>query len=178
MKKIYLILTFTGTMLSRVIKIATKDEFAHVSIALDQELKEMYSFGRLNPYNPFLGGFVHESIESGTFKRFENTTVTNIYTLEVSDYQYRKVKRLINYMKNSKSKYKFNILGLVAAGFRYKVEKVDSYYCAEFVKRIMDASEIENNLPEVVKPEDFKSIDNIHLHYTGLLKDYQNQVKD
>ena len=57
MKKIYIILTFTGTALSRIIKLSTKDEFAHASIALDSELKEMYSFGRLNPYNPFFGGF-------------------------------------------------------------------------------------------------------------------------
>lgn len=50
MKKIYIILTFTGTALSRIIKFATKVEFAHVSIALDEELNEMYSFGRINPY--------------------------------------------------------------------------------------------------------------------------------
>ena len=54
MKKIYIILTFTGTALSRIIKMATKVEFAHVSIALDEELNEMYSFGRINPYIPFL----------------------------------------------------------------------------------------------------------------------------
>ena len=41
MKKIYIILTFTGTALSRLIKYYTKDEFAHVSISLDSELKEM-----------------------------------------------------------------------------------------------------------------------------------------
>ena len=79
-------------------------------------------------------------------------------------------------MKNSKSKYKFNILGLVLAKFRYKRTKVDTYYCAEFVKKIMDDSDIDNNLPDVVKPEDFKYIDNINLHYSGLLKDYSSRV--
>ena len=66
MKKIYIILTHTGTVLSRIIKIYTKDEFSHVSIALDKDLKQMYSFGRLNPYNPFIGGFIHEYINSGS----------------------------------------------------------------------------------------------------------------
>lgn len=69
MKKIYIILTHTGTMLSNIIKKYTKDEFSHVSIALDKELNRMYSFGRLNPYNAFYGGFVHEYINEGTFKR-------------------------------------------------------------------------------------------------------------
>ena len=53
MKKIYIVLTHSGTALSKIIKGFTKDEFSHVSISLDKELNEMYSFGRLNPYNPF-----------------------------------------------------------------------------------------------------------------------------
>lgn len=36
MKKIYIILTHTGTILSKIIKEFTKDEFSHVSIALDK----------------------------------------------------------------------------------------------------------------------------------------------
>lgn len=84
MKKIYLVLAHTGTTLATIIKYYTKDEFSHVSIALDDELEEMYSFGRLNPYNPFWGGFVHENIYKGTFKRFKNTK-TEVYSLLVTD---------------------------------------------------------------------------------------------
>ena len=73
MKKIYIILTHTGTTLSKIIKKYTKDEFSHVSISLDVKLENMYSFGRLKPYNPFIGGFVHEYINKGTYKRFYNT---------------------------------------------------------------------------------------------------------
>lgn len=54
MRKVYIVLTHTGTLLSKIIKNFTKDEFSHSSIALDVELKQMYSFGRLNPYNPFV----------------------------------------------------------------------------------------------------------------------------
>ena len=53
MKKVYIILTYSGTFLSKIIKYYTRDEFSHVSISLDSDLKKMYSFGRLNPYNPF-----------------------------------------------------------------------------------------------------------------------------
>ena len=51
-KKIYIVLTYSGTILSRIIRAYTGDEYSHVSIALDKDLEEMYSFGRLNPYNP------------------------------------------------------------------------------------------------------------------------------
>ena len=71
MKKIYIILTYTGTILSKIVKIYTRRENSHVSISLNEDLTKMYSFGRLNPYNPFSGGFVHEEIDKGTFKRFK-----------------------------------------------------------------------------------------------------------
>ena len=67
MKEIYIVLTHTGTTLSKLIKSYTKDEFSHVSIALDIKLEKMYSFGRLNPYNPFVAGFVHEYIHTRYF---------------------------------------------------------------------------------------------------------------
>ena len=107
MEKIYIILTHTGTALSRIIKYYTKDEFSHVSIALDSELKEMYSFGRLHPYNAFWGSFVHEEINKGTFKRFKKTKA-EIYSLLVTDEQYEKAKKTITYFNNNKQKYKLS----------------------------------------------------------------------
>ena len=91
MKKVYIILTYTGTILSKIIKYYTGNEFSHVSIALDSQLRKMYSFGRLNPYNPFWGGFVHEGINIGTFKRFSRTKA-RVYSLEINDEQYEKGK--------------------------------------------------------------------------------------
>ena len=81
--------------LTRIIKFYTRKEFSHVSIALDRKLVHMYSFGRLKPTNPFFGGFVHESIRHGTFYRFRNTT-TCIYSIEVEDEQYEKIKNTIS----------------------------------------------------------------------------------
>ena len=82
MKRIYIILTYSGTVLSRIVKAYTGAEYSHVSIGLDENLTMMYSFGRLNPYNPFIGGFVHEGINIGTFKRFKNTQ-TAVYSIMI-----------------------------------------------------------------------------------------------
>lgn len=172
MKKIYIILTHTGTALSKLIKEYTKDEFSHVSIALDIELKEMYSFGRLNPYNPFFGGFVHEYIDKGTFKRFYKTRA-KVYSLEITEQQYEAIKNNIEQIKNNKENYKFNIIGLFAAGFHKKIEKEKSFYCAEFVKYVMEKADIKTDLPDIVKPEDFKNIKELQEIYVGLLRKYQ-----
>ena len=171
MKKIYIILTHTGTILSKIIKNYTKDEFSHASIALDNNLKEMYSFGRLHPYNPFWGGFVHEGIGFGTFKRFKKT-VCRIYALDVTEEQYNKVKEIIEYIKKSKQLHNFNVIGLFAIGFNKRVSFKNSFYCAEFVKYVLDKSNIKNNLPEMIKPEDFKYIQNADEVYEGLFREY------
>ena len=173
MKKIYIILTHTGTALSKLIKGYTKDEFSHVSIALDIELKEMYSFGRLNPYNPFWAGFVHEYIDKGTFKRFYKTRA-KVYSLEVTEEQYKSIKSNIYQIKNNKENYKFNIIGLFAAGFHKKIEKEKFFYCAEFVKYVMEKADIKTDLPDIVKPEDFKNIKELQEIYGGLLRKYQS----
>lgn len=169
MKKIYIILTHTGTTLSKIIKKYTKDEFSHVSIALDANLQEMYSFGRLNPYNPFWAGFVHESIHKGTFKRFYNTK-TKVYSLEITEEQYQVIKNIIKQIK--KGNYKFNILGLIAVGFHKRIRLRNSFYCAEFVKYVMEKAKVETELPELVKPEDFKYIKGLKEIYNGLLRKY------
>lgn len=172
MKKIYIILTHTGTNLSKLIKSYTKDEFSHVSIALDSKLKQMYSFGRLHAYNPIWGGFVHESIDNGTFKRFY-LTKAKVYTLKITETQYQSVMNTIKEIEKKKEEYTFNILGLVAAGFRKKIKGKNSFYCAEFVKYVLDQANINTGLPEVPKPEDFKKIDKLEEIYDGFLKNYR-----
>lgn len=172
MKTIYIVLTHTGTLLSRVIKFYTKNEFSHSSIALDNELKKMYSFGRLNPNNPFIGGFVHEYIDKGTFKKFKNT-VTKVYEMNVTDEQYVKINNIINDLKLHKDEYKFNILGLFLVALRFKYKRKKSFYCAEFVEYVLQETGIENKFPKIIRPEDFKKIENKELVYSGLLRDYK-----
>lgn len=172
MKKIYIVLTHTGTVISKIVKAYTGKQFSHVSIALDSELLQMYSFGRLHPSNPFFGGFVHEYVHKGTFKRFYNTT-SKIYSLEVTDEQYEIIQETIKEMESKKQIYKFNILGLVAAGFNKKIEIKNTLYCAEFVKYLFDKSNISNNLPEVVQPVDFEQVKGVKEVYRGLLRNYK-----
>ena len=81
-KKIYVAVSQTGTILSRIVKWVTRDKYNHVSISLTEDLSDLYSFGRKNPYNPFRAGFVKESPTSGTFGRFYKTEAV-IVELEV-----------------------------------------------------------------------------------------------
>ena len=158
-------------MLSRLIKLYTKDEYTHVSIALDEKLDRLYSFGRLNPYNAFVGGFVHEGVHIGTFNRFKKT-IAGIYQLEVTDEEYSKIESLIAEFESNRKKYKFNIKGMFCTVINLKIEKENYFYCAEFVKYVLENAEIKTDLPDIVKPNDFQYIKGLEILYKGYLQQY------
>ncbi len=171
-KKIYFVLSYTGTMLCKTIKLFTRAEYCHISISLNENLTEMYSFGRLNPYNPFIGGFVHEYVDKGTFKRFKKTKCL-IYYVTITDKQYETLQKLIKEIEKNKRMYKFNIIGMFASGLNIKYEKNRSFYCAEFVKHVIENSNINLDLPDKIKPIDFKDIKGSSLLYKGRLNKYK-----
>lgn len=138
---------------------------------MDEKLDRLYSFGRLNPYNAFVGGFVHEGVHIGTFKRFKNT-VAEIYQLEVTDEEYENIVEIINNFESNPSQYKFNVKGLFLTVMNIKIEKENCFYCAEFVKYVLDNAEIENNLPDIIKPCDFQKLEGIKKLYSGYLQQY------
>lgn len=170
--KVYIILTYTGTILSKIIKLFTGAKYAHVSISLDKELEKMYSFGRKNPYNAFIGGFVHENIKWGTFKRFKNTK-SLIYSIDVTEVQYNKMCETIKYFEENKKKYKFNYLGVVLTKFNKNFKAKNRFYCSEFVKYVLDEAKVKLGLSDPIKPIEFQKVEEKEIIYEGLLREYK-----
>lgn len=54
-----------------------------------------------------------------------------------------------------------------------KIKTEHSFYCAEFVKYVLENSGIKTNLPEIIRPENFKTLENIKLEYKGRLIGYK-----
>ncbi|MDF2713668.1 MAG: hypothetical protein K0R28_593 [Paenibacillus sp.] len=87
-KKVYILLTDTGTWLSKMIKAYTKEPFNHASLAFDEDMQEVYSFGRKHESNPFLGGFVKENLLSPLFLDDKRETTCAVYCIEVGKAAY------------------------------------------------------------------------------------------
>ncbi len=172
-KKVYIVLSQTGTILSRILKLVTRAPYNHSSIALTEDLQTMYSFGRLNPYNPFLGGFVQESPAYGTFKRFKNTKVMVLET-EISQDRYSELGQLIQQMLKEKARYHYNYRGLFLAALRIPVKKRNCYYCSEFVKAMVLRMNLPGaeEIPDIVKPMHFLTVPHKTI-FVGKLQDYE-----
>ncbi len=172
-KSIYVVLSQTGTMFSRALKFFTHAEYNHASISLTPTLEKMYSFGRLNPYNPFVGGFVEEGINKGTFKRFYKTKAM-VIEFKISEEKYQAVEYFIEYFKNHNTEFHYNYLGVLFACFKKYRPSQKRFYCSEFVKTCLETFNIENasGLPQIIKPIDFLKLNNKHIVYKGVLRNY------
>ena len=172
-QEIFIVITQTGTVLSRFLKLCTKAEFNHASIALSPKLEVMYSFGRVNPYNPFFGGFVAESANFGTFKRFSETKAL-VLGVPVTVENKLQLSQFIDKMVKNKEDYGYNYLGLYHAFINKPVKQQNKFYCSEFVRETLKLSKVEGvtNLPEVIKPIDFLQLPKLREVYRGKLRDY------
>src|SRR5699024_6334381 len=128
MNTIYILLTHSGSLLSRWINKYTKEPYTHVSIALDINLKELYSFGRIYPSNPLIGGFVKEDIKNGTYARFPNTMCA-LYSLKIDDIQYNKLRKELHRFKINSDNYAYNLMGLFGVMLNYPLEREGHYFC-------------------------------------------------
>ena len=170
---IYVVISQTGTILSRILKVITGAKYNHASLSLVPDLETMYSFGRLHPYNPVHGGFVEESPHRGTFKRFRNTKVT-VLSIAVTDEQYEALKEKLESMLENKDRYHYNYVGLFLAGVKIPYHQRRCYYCSEFVKEMLVRHGIRgaDQLASIVEPMHFLQLPDANYVYCGKLRDF------
>jgi hypothetical protein len=156
---LYIVLTRTNTLISKLIQLIKKDYFTHAAISLDKELNRMYSFGRVYSYNPFIGSFKQERINKGLYKRFDNIPAV-IIEVEVTKQQYEKAKHLINRFITNKEYYKYNYIGLLYSILNRARYRNDRFLCSEFVYYILSECQIiDLNIPRnLVRPQNFLEI--------------------
>lgn len=169
-KYLFLLLSDTGTVLTRLIKFYTRKPYNHASIAFDSDLNEVYSFGRKKVSNPFHGGFVQEDMNSILFQQAECA----IYCLSVTDEQYNEVKRCIQNFEVQKENYHYNLLGLFGVMLNKPVERKNAYFCSQFVATILKEGKIVDNEmdPSLTKPSDLPYLADFQLIFEGKLIDY------
>lgn len=177
-RSIYIVISQTGTLLSRMIGVFSHDQYNHASISTDESLRVMYSFGRKHAYNPLIGGFVMESPFFGTFKRFSQTRVI-VIRVPVTCQQEQALNGYLQAMYRRKDMYVYNFPGLVFAAFGIYWRHENWYYCSEFICETLDRFHIldRRDYADIVKPEDFFNIPDKEVVFEGYLQDYARNPK-
>lgn len=174
-KNIYLVFSNTGTLLARCINYYTKDEYVHVSLSFDDSFEKMYSFGRVIPEVPFIGGLVEENLQDGVYKRFQNSKCV-IYKVNVSNEQYNALKEELEIFLKEQKKYRYNLLGLIGVAMKHPIQRNNHYFCSEFISHLLIKSNIyySDKIPSLTKPSDLLNIDHKEFIYEGLAYNYNN----
>lgn len=175
-RNVYILLTDTGSNLTKIIKFFTKKPLNHASIAVDSKLLKVYSFGRKKPVNPFIGGFVKENIRSGLFKEASSA----IFCCSITEKQYQQMLIKIKTIEDNKQEYKYNFLGLFAVLFNKKLERKNAYFCSHFVATILNESGIQINMNKplsLVTPHDLNGLPSFQLVYEGKLSTYLTSIE-
>jgi hypothetical protein len=172
---LYIVLTRTNTMISRLIQLFKNDEYTHAAISLDKELNYMYSFSRRNSYNPFIGRFKKEDINEGLYK-FCDTLPGAIIEIEVSREQHEKARALLEHFISNSSLYKYNYKGLLHSLLNKPASSDYRFLCSEFVYHILKESGIIdfNISRNLVRPQSLLNIEG-RLIYKGNLKEIKSR---
>ncbi|MEH7354936.1 hypothetical protein V7150_15370 [Neobacillus drentensis] len=170
-RKIYVLLTDTGTIFTKIIKLFTKKPHNHASIVIDDHFNKVYSFGRRNPRNPFVAGFVQENIRGGLFRNADCA----IYCVTITEKQFQKIIAKIREMEEHKNKYRYNLIGLIAVMLNLEINRENAYFCSHFVAALLEESgiPIKRQKPlSLVTPQDIKESASLELIYEGKLSSY------
>lgn len=173
---IYLVFSKTGTWLARTLKYFSDTVYVHSSIGFDDAFTEMYSFGRINPNNPFSGGFVRENLFEGVYKKSAKSAC-KIFKLPVTQKQYEGLKADIEYFYKDRHKYRYNFLGLFGVLLNRPFSRKNHYFCSQFVYTLLKKHDLLSfeKEPELVQTTDLFEIENMSLIYEGLIVDLKTK---
>lgn len=178
-KYIYLILTQTGTRVSRIIKLFTGAPYNHSSISGDSRLEEMYSFCRYYKHRPLPAGFSQEHVNTCVFGMFAHIPCA-IYRIPVSEEQFVHYRNLVAYFKQEKNYYSFNLMGFVGNALKVPIHRKRKFVCSQFVAYMLRESGIHSFKKDLflITPDDFRFIPQAELWYEGNLRDYYNRENE
>ena len=133
---IYVILSSTPYKIGKMIRKVTRNSYNHVSIAVDQDMTQMYSFARRYCRTPLYGGFVVES--ASRYYRNDTCSSVKVHRIPISQEQYDGLEKRLANMTENKNRYLYNHLSVLTGLLRRPVHLRDAYTCVEFCVEILN----------------------------------------
>ena len=170
MKTIYILLTRTGTVPSKLIHAIKGVKFTHASIAIEPRTDRFFSYARRKPHNILIAGFIQENLHKGVFSWYPNNPCA-VFSLEITDEAYNKIQNQIEYYMEQCENATYNITGFLTMIFGKGNRRELKHTCSQFVATMLEKSDAVK-LPkpsQTILPTDFLNLPNLKPVYEGTL---------
>ena len=169
MKTLYLVLTRSTSVVSRLIHLATDADYTHISLAFDKDLGCLYSSGRKNGKTMFPAGPCKESFKNDFYKN--GRIPCKVYELPVSDEVYDLAKQEVEEILRNADEYHYNIIGLLLCRMQISLNREHHFFCSQFVSEVLERSNALN-LPKassLMSPCDYMKLPQLKCCFEGCI---------
>ena len=170
MKTVYILLTSADTLFGRAIRGLGGAQFSHVSLALDRDLDQLYSFSRRFSFAMLPAGFQREDLRRGVYGRNPQTPCA-LYALPVTDAVFGRIEDRLGDMYARRWQYHYNLLGILGHVLGRPIRRRRHFFCSEFVAEILrDSGAAAPALDSAMtRPDDFLALPGAQCVYAGPL---------
>lgn len=177
MEYIYVVISKTPSKFAKVIRKTMGVEYNHASLALDENLRQIYAFARYKNQIPVAAGLVKEHPSRFTLCKDEDVKI-KIFKVPVSYMQYADICRSIIEIMNDRE-YQYNLFSALTYPVFRGFETYKAYTCVEFVMNMLLEAGIELHKPTwSYQPQELVELLHEYEIYTGRLLDYRDFVQD
>jgi len=170
-KNIYIIISKTYTNFGRIIRTFGRVHYNHASISLDEELKEIYSFGRKKHKAILTGKLVKENISRFTLNKASNVDIT-IFKIEVEQENYDDIRNIIDTVYNDRE-YMYNLFSVLTYPLTGGLSVYKAFSCIEFIMYLLTRCGCEFDRPLYeYKPDHLLTLLGDNIMFKGNMLDF------
>lgn len=175
----YVVVVSTHTTIAKAIRFLFKYKYNHAMISPTEDLREMFSFGRLGLKAPLIGGAKKENLYTLSLGKMLPIDC-RIYRIDSTQEQYDLILEYIDKVFSDPEGYYYNIIGSLAILCKKKATRYKSYICSEFVAEAFKYAGIPLTTKDccLVSPKDICTSLGDNFIYEGDISRYPYLSKD
>ena len=172
MKQVYVLLSKTDTVTSKMVYFFTRGTYTHTSLAITPRTDEFYSYARRRLYNFLIAGAMKEDLHTFVFARFPESRCV-LYEIDVTDEDYERIKAQIDFCMDNYDRATYSFIGAAFTRLGIVWHRKYKFTCSQFVAECLDRAE-GITLPRdasLMRPHDFLKLEGKRKIFEGKIKD-------
>lgn len=129
---VYITLSYTGTLMARIVRLFTLKKYSHVCYSADDSFTSLHSFGRYYAETMFPAGYICSAFDDAFYAQHQDAALA-VLAIEVTAEQKALIdERLAPFAANPKY-YKYGVWNVPLQFFNIKHDRKHFYTCTQFI---------------------------------------------